>query len=110
VTAFELNEELKERCVKLGASKAVTTFYKKGVPIIPETFYETIIDIPSSLSNNEITKIVQLVLGYKFIFDEEYEFTDPLLEGNKGDFRIAYAIFLNDKPFNSEINFVGKLP
>lgn len=107
MTGFELNERLKERCVEAGADKAVTQYFSKGVPIIPEPFYETTITFLPETSTKVITDVYQLVLGYKYAFDVEYFFTDPLIEQDHDNkrIRIVYAIFLEDKPFDAEITF-----
>ena len=110
VTGFELNERLKERCVEMGADIALTQFFKDGVPIMPEPFYETSIEFPTETTTNVIAAAYQMILGYKYVFDQQYFFTDPLLEQNneKKKMRIVYAIFIEDTPFNAEINFPSK--
>lgn len=111
MTGFELNEKLKDRCIELGADKALTQFFKKGVPIIPEPFYETTIEFPPEATTDEVAEAYQMILGYKYAFDEQYFFTDPLIEQDyeKKRLRIVYAIFLEDIPFNAKINFPEKL-
>lgn len=107
MTGFELNERLKERCVELGADKALTQFFPKGVPILPGPFYETTILFKPDASTQMITDVYQMILGYKYVFDKDYFFTDPLIEqdNERKRMRIVYAIFEDGTSFNAEINF-----
>ena len=108
MTGFELNEKIKEHCVKRGAKLAVTQFFEKGVPIIPEPFYETSILYSAETPLDVVTEAYTAILRYKDIFDQYFFFTDPLVERNEinNTMQIVYAIFIEDEPFNTEI----KLP
>jgi hypothetical protein len=105
MTGFELNEQVKDYCVQLGAKAALTQFFKNGVPIIPDPFYETIIAFDKNVSADIVTECYKKVLTVKDIFDKYYFFTDPLVERNEitGTIQIVYAIFLDGLPFNTEI-------
>jgi hypothetical protein len=106
MTGFDLNEKIKERCVQKGAKLAITQFFKKGVPIIPEPFYETSILYDANTPLSVITEAFNTILKYKQVFDQYFFFTDPLVEKNETNniIQIVYAIFLEEEPFNTEIN------
>jgi hypothetical protein len=112
MTGFELNEKIKEHCVQKGAKAAVTQFFKDGVLIMPEPFYETTIVFTDDTPLNVITESYYKIIQYKSVFDRYFFFTDPLVERNEERkiIQIVYAIFLEDEPFNTEINFSGVLP
>jgi hypothetical protein len=105
MTGFELNEQIKEYCVERGAKLAVTQFFKKGVPILPEPFYETTILFPTNITVSTIRDCIEYLSKYKEVFDEYYFFTDPLIERNDEYtlVRIVYAIFLENISFHDEI-------
>lgn len=103
MTAFELNEDLKERCILLGALKAVTTHFKKGIPLLPEPFWETIIIIPKTLTKTNIKVIYSLIEEFMYEFESYgFECADPVVEFCYGEPRIIYAIFPEDKSFTEE--------
>ena len=104
MTGFEMNEELKEGCILLGATKAVTTHFKKGTPLLPEPFWETIIILHEQMHKNHIKVIYRLVEEYMNAF-EEYgiKCADPVFEYSYFEPRIVYALFPGD------INFTKKL-
>lgn len=103
MTGFELNEELKENCILLGATKAVTTLFKEGTPLLPEPFWETIITIPKTAHINYSKVIFNLVCNFMDTF-EVYGFmcADPVFEYSYGEPRIIYAIFPGKKSFTKE--------
>jgi hypothetical protein len=94
MTGFELNEDLKDRCMLLGATKAVTTHFKEGFPLLPEPFWETIVVLHDKMHKNHIKVIFSLIKEYMKEF-EEYGFNcaDPVFEFSYGEPRIVYAIF-----------------
>lgn len=94
MTAFELNEELKESCMLLGATKAVTTHFKDGFPLLPESFWETIIVMPKEMHINLCRYIFDLVEDYLAAFEQSgFNCADPVFEYSYGEPRIIYAIF-----------------
>ena len=100
VTAFEFNEDLKENCILLGATKATTTRFKEGVPIIPEEFWETIIVIPKTAHINLLKVIFGLVQSYVAAFEvNNLDCSRPVLEYAYGEPRIIYAVFPGKKSF-----------
>lgn len=103
MTAFELNEELKENCMLLGATKAVTTHFKEGFPLLPEPFWETIVTIPETAHINYSKVIFSLISKFMITF-EEYGFNcaEPVFEYSYGAPRIIYAIFPGKKSFTKE--------
>jgi hypothetical protein len=104
MTAFELNEELKERCILLGAKKTITTHFKEGVPLLPEPFWETIVIIPLSLHKNYIKVIYSLINEYMQIFEKNNFFcAKPVLEFSYGEPRIIYAIFPEKLSFTKKL-------
>jgi len=108
MTAFELNEELKDRCILLNATKAITTYFKKGFPLLPEPFWETIIIFPINTQKNLIRVVFSLIKEYMKCFEEnEYNCADPVLEFSFGAPRIVYAIFPGDLSFTEkELNIL----
>jgi len=102
-TAFELNEELKEGCVLLGATKAVTQHFKVGVPLIPDEFWETTIFIPKD-SKKQLCKVLyNVVCKYLELFEEGgFYCAEPLLEYSFGAPRIIYAIFPDGESFTEK--------
>ena len=103
-TAFELNEDLKECCILLGASKAVTTRFKTGVVLIPEEFWETIVIIPKDKNITHIKAIFGLIQSYLDTFEEYgYSAADPVLEYSYGEPRVIYAIFPGKLSFTQKL-------
>lgn len=103
MTAFEFNEDLKERCMLLGATKAVTTWFKAGVPLIPDEFWETIVVLPASTHKNIIKIVFSLVKEYMKEFEDNgFECADPVLEFSFAQPRIVYAIFPEKNSFTEK--------
>jgi len=104
MTAFELNEDLKERCILLGATKAVTTHFKNGFPLLPEPFWETVIVLPYNMHKKYLRVVFSLVKEYMEEFEEYgYNCADPVLEFSYGEPRIVYAIFPGQKSFTKKL-------
>lgn len=102
-TAFDLNEELKESCILLGATKAVTTHFKQGFPLLPEPFWETIVIMPETAHINLCKVIFNLIEEYIDAFESAgFSCADPVLEYSYGVPRIIYAIFPGKKSFTEE--------
>jgi hypothetical protein len=101
VTAFEYNEDLKECCVLLGATHAITIFFKNGVPIIPETFYETVIVLPVTANKTTITVVIKTIKSYLQKLEENNIFcTDIVVDfKRKSPTIITYTIFIKEKQF-----------
>jgi hypothetical protein len=103
MTAFDLNEDLKERCMLLGATKAITTWFKNGVPLIPDEFYETIIVLPTGMHKNLVKVVFSLVKEYMVEFEDNgFECADPVLEFSYLQPRIVYAIFPEKNTFTKK--------
>jgi hypothetical protein len=103
MTAFELNDDLKERCMLLGASKAVTIWFKDGVPLIPDEFWETIIVLPTGIHKNLLKIIFHLVKEFMVEFESNgFECADPVLEFSYAQPRIVYAIFPEKNSFTEK--------
>lgn len=108
VTAFELNETLKESCINLGAYKAVTTRFEKGIGVIPEEFWETIVII-SKEKNDEVQGIYNMIEVYMNVFEYcGYNCAVPVLEYSFGEPRIIYAIFPGKKSFFAKLKYPNK--
>jgi hypothetical protein len=108
VTAFELNEILKESCINFGANKAVTTRFEKGVGIIPEEFWETIIIIPKE-KKDEVQNIYSMVEVYMNVFKYcGFDCAVPVLEYSLGEPRVIYAIFPGKKSFFAKLKYPNK--
>lgn len=103
MTAFEFNEDLKDCCLLLGAETAVTAFFKKGVPIMPDPFYETHIVFPKEFKPDDVglaVKSIQLYLDQ--LSDNNIECTDIIMECKKGIVRLIYTIFCPQKKFTTK--------
>jgi hypothetical protein len=96
---FELNEELKEKLVlDHGATFAKTEFFKSGVLLLPEPFYETIVIWENGLSLEVAKNVLNLVNYYREEINEEHEMTEILFETNKGKPSILWSIFPEKYP------------
>ena len=103
MTAFDFNEDLKERCMLLGATKAITTWFKNGVPLIPDEFWETIIVLPTGTHKNLLKVVFSLVKEYMQEFEDNgFECADPVLEFSYLQPRIVYAIFPEKNSFTEK--------
>jgi hypothetical protein len=100
VTAFELNEDLKERCILLGATSAVTKHFKNGVPIIPDEFWETVIRMPQKTHKNYLRVVGSLIEEYLQMFEKnKYECADIELAYQDKCPYLIYAVFPGKKSF-----------
>jgi hypothetical protein len=101
VTAFEYNEDLKECCILFGASHAVTIFFKNGVPIMPEPFYETVIFIPSDIKRTTIAVIIKTIKFYLEKLERNKMFCADIIVDfkRKSPTIITYTVFVKEKQF-----------
>jgi len=103
VTGFEFNEDLKDCCLLLGAETAVTILFKNGVPIMPETFYETHIFFPKYFHTKNVSLVVKTIrLHLKQLCKSGFECSDIVFESKKGIIKIIYSIFCTEKKFNTK--------
>jgi hypothetical protein len=103
VTGFEFNEELKECCLLLGAEVAVTIFFKDGVYIIPEPFYETHIVFPETIkSENIVIAVKSMRIYFNQLLLNNIECTDIVMESKKGIISLIYNIFCTEKKFTTK--------
>jgi hypothetical protein len=103
VTGFEFNEDLKDCCLLLGAEAAITKFFKDGVPIMPDPFYETHIVFPKAFKAEEVAVAVKSIKIYLSQFERNrFECTDIVMEGKKGVIRLIYTIFSTEKKFTTK--------
>jgi hypothetical protein len=99
MTFFELNEELKEKLVSdYGAFFARTTFFKEGVLLLPEPFYETIVVWHKETEPYLLEKAAALIGYYKQEIDENAEMTSILFEYNLGNPSLLWSIFPEKYP------------
>jgi hypothetical protein len=100
VTAFELNEDLKERCILLGATSAITVRFKDGVPIVPDEFWETVIRMPETTHNKYIQVVASLIEEYLVMFEKnKYECADIEFAYQGKCPYLIYAVFPGKKSF-----------
>lgn len=103
MTAFEFNEDLKECCLLLGANTAVTFFFNKGVPIMPDPFYETYIIFPKQFKPEDVALAVKSIRMYlNQLTDNKFECTDIVMECRKGIMKLIYTIFSTEKRFTKK--------
>jgi len=94
IAGFELNEKLKEKLVsEYGAFDAVTHFFEKGVPLIPEPFSETIVRWEKDVDEEMFSKALQFIVLAKLGIDKVAEMTDPQLEISMGHPQVVWGIF-----------------
>lgn len=100
MTAFEFNEDLKDSCLLLGAEAAITKFFKEGVTIMPDPFYETHIIFPKAFKAEDVALAVKSIRMYLDQLDQNnFECTDIVMECKKGIIRLIYTIFTTEKKF-----------
>jgi hypothetical protein len=103
VTGFEFNEDLKDCCLLLGAETAVTIFFKDGVTIMPDPFYETHIVFPKKFKPEDVALAVKSIRIYlKQLEQNNFECTDIVMECKKGIIRLIYTIFTPEKKFTTK--------
>ena len=103
MTAFEFNEDLKDCCLLLGAETAVTFFFDKGVPIMPDPFYETYIIFPKQFKPEDVALAVKSIRMYlDQLTINKFECTDIVMEGRKGVMKLIYTIFSTKKKFTTK--------
>ena len=103
MTGFEFNEDLKESCLLLGADKAVTFYFKDGVTIMPDPFYETYIIFPKEFNPENVATIIKNIRLYLEQFDKnKFECTDVVMECKKGIMKLIYTIFDVKKKFTTK--------
>lgn len=103
MTAFEFNEDLKECCLLLGADTAVTFYLNKGLPIMPDPFYETYIIFPKEFKPEDVALAVKSIRMYlNQLTDNKFECTDIVMEARKGIMKLIYTIFSTEKKFTTK--------
>jgi hypothetical protein len=103
VTGFEFNEDLKDCCLLLGAETAVTAFFKNGVTIMPDPFYETHIVFPKEFNPEDVGLAVKSIRLYLDQLElNRIECTDIVMESKKGVLRLIYSIFCSKKKFTTK--------
>lgn len=103
MTAFEFNEDLKECCLLLGADTAVTFYLNKGLPIMPDPFYETYIIFPKEFKPEDVALAVKSIRMYlNQLTDNKFECTDIVMECRKGIMKLIYTIFSTEKKFTTK--------
>lgn len=103
MTAFEFNEDLKDSCLLLGAETAVTAFFKRGVPIMPDPFYETHIVFPKEFNPDSVGSVVESIQEFLDQFEQnKFECSDIVMECKKGIVRLIYTIFSTQKKFTTK--------
>lgn len=102
MTAFESNEDLKDCCLLLGADTAVT-FFKKGLPLIPEPFYETYIIFPKDFKPGNIAVAIKSIrMCLEQLAANKFECTDIVMECRKGIMKLIYTVFTTEKKFTTK--------
>ena len=103
MTGFEFNEDLKDCCLLLGAETAVTLFFKNGVLIMPDPFYETYIIFPKHFKPEHVSQTIESVRQHlKKFTQNKFECTDIVMECKKGIIRLIYTIFTTEKKFTTK--------
>jgi hypothetical protein len=103
VTGFEFNEDLKDCCLLLGAETAITAFFKNGVTIMPEPFYETHIIFPKQFKPEDVSLTIKSIRLYlEQLTKNKIECTDIVMESKKGIIRLIYSIFCSKKKFTTK--------
>lgn len=103
MTGFEFNEDLKDCCLLLGAEAAITKFFKNGVTIMPDPFYETHIVFPKEFKAEEVAVAVKSIRMYLNQLERnKFECTDIVMECKKGIIRLIYTIFTPEKKFTTK--------
>lgn len=103
MTGFEFNEDLKECCLLLGADTAVTLYFKNGVTIMPDPFYETYIIFPKQFKPEDVALTVKSIRMYLQRLEEnKFECTDIVMECRKGIIKLIYTIFTTEKKFTTK--------
>jgi hypothetical protein len=87
----------------LGAETAVTAFFKNGVTIMPDPFYETHIVFSREFKPEDVALAVKSVRMYLDQLTENgIECTDIVMESKKGIIRLIYSIFCTEKKFTTK--------
>jgi hypothetical protein len=103
MTGFEFNEDLKDCCALLGADTAITILFKKGVPLMPEPFYETHIIFPEETNEKNIVTCVKSIQMYlNQLANNRIECSDIVMESKKGVIKVIYTIFCSVKKFTTK--------
>lgn len=91
---FELNEELKEKLVQdYSATLAKTTYFKDGVLLLPEPFYETMVTWDEDLDLDVVNNVIYLIKYYREEINKNSHMTELLFEFTFGKSTILWSIF-----------------
>lgn len=103
MTGFEFNEDLKDCCLLLGAETAVTAFFKNGVTIMPDPFYETHIVFAKEFKPEDVALAVKSIRAHLNQLElNKIECTDIVMESKKGVLKLIYSIFCSEKKFTTK--------
>lgn len=87
----------------LGAETAITFLFNKGVPIMPDPFYETYIIFPKQFKPEDVALTVKSIRMYlKQLEKNGFECTDIVMECRKGIMKLIYTIFTTEKKFTTK--------
>ena len=101
MTAFEMNELLKDDLViNHGAIEAKTNFFKEGVLLMPEPFYETSVLWEQGTSIKELREAIDTFYYYREKINEEYYVSKPIIEYSLGRPNLLWSTFLTRDPAN----------
>lgn len=99
MTPFELNELLKDDLIlNHGALQAKTLFFKKGVCLMPEPFYETSVLWEEETSIREIKDALNTFKKHREKINEIYYVSQPVLEYSLGRPVLIWSTFLSRDP------------
>ncbi len=91
---FELNEELKEKLVQdYKATLAKTVFFKDGVLLLPEPFYETTIVWDEDVDVDTVKSAIDVIKYYREDINQNSHMTELLFEFTFGKPTILWSIF-----------------
>jgi hypothetical protein len=100
VTAFDINEDIKEKCILLGALSCYTEFRTSCNPNHEESHWYNKITLPLNLNKNHLTLICEMIEDY--LEKMEYLGVENILTDvniNFSERHIRYWVFCSRKEF-----------
>lgn len=99
MSIFELNEILKDDLVlNHGAKQAKTIFFKEGVILIPEPFYENSVMWEEGTDTEILRKALITFFRHREKINEEYFLSEPLWEFSLKRPVLYWSAFLTKEP------------